>query len=81
MLLVNSWNSAVGIATGYELDGRGSEFESRKAQAFSLLLIIQTGSGAHPPIQCVYGALSPRIKQPGREADRSSPTSAEVKKT
>jgi hypothetical protein len=31
------------------------------------------------PIQWVPGALSPEIKQPGSEADLSSPSSAEVK--
>jgi hypothetical protein len=34
-----------------------------------------------PPIQCVSGALYPGVKRPGREADHSPPTSAEVKKT
>jgi hypothetical protein len=34
-----------------------------------------------PPIEWVSGALSPGTKQPGREADNSPPTSAEVKKT
>jgi hypothetical protein len=33
-----------------------------------------------PPIQWVPGALSPGTKRPGREADHSSPASAEVKK-
>jgi hypothetical protein len=33
-----------------------------------------------PPIQWVPGALSPRIKRPGREPDHSPPTSVEVKK-
>jgi hypothetical protein len=33
-----------------------------------------------PPIQWVPGALSPGVKRPGREVDRSPPTSAEVKK-
>jgi hypothetical protein len=32
-----------------------------------------------PPIQWVPGALSPGVKWPGREADRSPPSSAEVK--
>jgi hypothetical protein len=31
--------------------------------------------------QWVPGAFSPGVKWPGREADRSPPTSAEVKKT
>jgi hypothetical protein len=34
-----------------------------------------------PPIQWVPGALSPGIKQLGRDTDHSPPTSAEVKKT
>jgi hypothetical protein len=33
-----------------------------------------------PPIQWVPGALSSRVKRPGRESDHSPPTSAEVKK-
>jgi hypothetical protein len=32
-----------------------------------------------PPIQWVPGALSLGVKRPGREADHSSPSSAEVK--
>jgi len=32
-----------------------------------------------PPIQCVPGALSLGVKQPGREADYSPLSSAEVK--
>jgi hypothetical protein len=38
-----------GIATGYGLDDQGGrEFESRQGQNFSLLHIVQTGSGVHP---------------------------------
>jgi hypothetical protein len=33
-----------------------------------------------PPIQCLPRALSPGVKRPGREADHSPPTSAELKK-
>jgi len=32
-----------------------------------------------PPIHWVPGALSPAVKRPGREADHSPPSSAEVK--
>jgi hypothetical protein len=35
----------------------------------------------HLPIQWVPGALSPRVKWPGCEADHLPPTNAEVKKT
>jgi hypothetical protein len=41
------WDSAVGIATGYGLDNQGSEFVSWWEQEFSLLHVIQTGSGSH----------------------------------
>jgi hypothetical protein len=58
----------VGIATGYGLDDRGSEFESRCGQELSLLHVV------------VPGALSPGVKRPGREVDHSPPASAEVKK-
>jgi hypothetical protein len=33
-----------------------------------------------PPIQLISGALSPRVKQQGREAGHSHSTSVEVKK-
>jgi hypothetical protein len=76
-----SRDSAVGIATGYGLDDRGVEFESREGQEFSLLHVVQTGAGA-PPISLSnrQRGLSPGVKRQGREADHSPPTSAEVKK-
>jgi hypothetical protein len=47
---------------------------------FSLHHRVQTGSGAlQPPIQWVSGTLSLGVKRPGREADHSPPSSAEVK--
>jgi len=50
------------------------------ARMSSLHHHIQTGSGAtQPPIQCAPGALSLRVKRPGREADHSPPFRAEVK--
>jgi hypothetical protein len=48
---------------------------------FSLRHRVKTGSGTHPascPV-CVPGALSLGVKRPGREADHSPPSSAEVK--
>jgi hypothetical protein len=43
---------------------------------------IKTALGpTQPPIQWVRGALSLGIKRPGREADHSPPSSAEVKNT
>jgi hypothetical protein len=43
-----SWDSAVGIATGYGLDGRGVGVRVPVGQDFCLFRVIQTGSGAHP---------------------------------
>jgi hypothetical protein len=52
------------------------------AENFSSNLCIQTGSGAHPA-SCTVGtggSLSGDKGRPGRDADRSPPSSAEVKK-
>jgi hypothetical protein len=43
------WDSAVGRASGYGLDDERVEFEYRWEQTFSLLHVVQTGSGSHPP--------------------------------
>jgi hypothetical protein len=56
-----SRDSTVGIVTGYGLDAKGSEFESRWRQEFSLLHVVQTGSGAHPTFYPMgTGGLFPR---------------------
>jgi hypothetical protein len=50
---------------------------------FFLLHIVQTGCAPprpQPPIQWIPGALSSGVKRPGREAEHSSATSAEIKK-
>jgi hypothetical protein len=46
--LVQSRDSAVGIATGYGLDDRGVGVRVQEGQEFSLLHVVQTGSGVHP---------------------------------
>jgi hypothetical protein len=62
--------------------GRGSEFEYRKGQEFSLFHVVQTGFWVHSAFYPMgTGALFQGIKRPGREADHSPPTSAETKKT
>jgi hypothetical protein len=48
-LCVMSFGSAVSVATGYGLETEGSKFESRENQEFSLLHIVQTGSGPTQP--------------------------------
>jgi hypothetical protein len=75
-----SSGSVVGIVTGYGLDDRGlgSPSLSRvKNCLFSVLSRSALGL-TEPPIQCVPGALSPRLKWLGHEADRSPPPSAEI---
>jgi hypothetical protein len=63
------------LAIGWTTEG--SEFESWWDQEFSLLHVVQSGSGVHPTSYPIGtgGSL------PGSEADHSPPTSAEVKKT
>jgi hypothetical protein len=59
----------------------GSGFESRYGPEFSLLQVVQTGSGVHPTSYPMgTGGSFPGVKRPGREADHSPPSSAEVKK-
>jgi hypothetical protein len=59
-----------GIAPDCGLDGRGSEFEFRKCQEFTLLPDVQTDSGGHSaPYPLDSGALASWIKRPEREAD------------
>jgi hypothetical protein len=77
-----SWDSVVGIATGYGLDDRrvGSSTPGRvKNFLFSTSSRPALGS-THPRIQWVLGALSSGVKRPGREVDHLPPASAEVKK-
>jgi hypothetical protein len=74
--------NSVGIATGLGLGdkGGGSSIPGR-VKKFSLLQIVQTGSGVH---QTSYkmgtGGSFLGVKRQGREADHSPPTSAKVKK-
>jgi hypothetical protein len=74
-------DSSVGIALGYGLDDRGSRLRFPVgAGNFSFHHRVQNGSGAHT-VSYPMGTrvLSLEIKRPGREADHSPPSSAEVK--
>jgi hypothetical protein len=52
----------------------------RRLGIFLFTTAFRTASGAtQPPIQWVPGVLSLGVKWPGREADHSPPSSAEVK--
>jgi hypothetical protein len=58
-----------GIALGYGLNGRGGRVP----------VGVGNFSPTEPPTQRVTGALSLGVKRPGREADHSPPSSADVK--
>jgi hypothetical protein len=57
-------------------------FESRREVGIFLFTTVsrQELRLTQSPIRWVLGALSLRVKRPGREADHSPPSSAEVKK-
>jgi hypothetical protein len=82
---VTTYNShtdiSVGVALGYGLDDRGSRVRfPAGAGNFSLHHRLQNGSVAHPasyPLGTRRSFLGG--KRPGREADHSPPSSAEVK--
>jgi hypothetical protein len=76
----SSRDSAVGIATGYGLDDRGVGVRVLLGQDFHFSMASRPALGpTQPPIQWVPGTLSPGEMRPGREADHSPLTSAEVK--
>jgi hypothetical protein len=70
--------TAVGTATGYGLDGRGSIHG--KSKGFFFFTVSRPVLGlTEPSIQWVPGAISCGVKCPGFEAVHSPPSSAEVK--
>jgi hypothetical protein len=71
----------VGIATGHTDSDQGVGVRVA-VESRTFLLVVQTGFGAHPASNPIgTGGLSQGLKRLGYEADHSSPTSAEVKKT
>jgi hypothetical protein len=80
---MRSRDSAVGIVTGYGLDDQGVGVRVPvESSIFCSPRRPEPVLGpTQPPIQWIPGVLSPGVKWPGREADHSPPTSAEVKKT
>jgi hypothetical protein len=56
------------------------ELDSGRGLGILFITASRTALGpTQPPIQWVPGALSLGVKQPGRQADHSPPSSAEVK--
>jgi hypothetical protein len=74
-------DSSVGIALGYGMDDWGCKVRLPVgAGNFLFTTASRTALGpTQPPIQWVQWALSLGVKRPGREADHSPPSSAEVK--
>jgi hypothetical protein len=74
-------HSSVGIALGYGLDDWVLEFDFRRGLGIFLFTTASRMAlvPPKPPIQWVPGALSLGVKRPGREADHSPLSSAEVK--
>jgi hypothetical protein len=78
---IRSRVSSGSIVSDYGLDDRaiGVRFPA-EAKDFSSILCVQTDSGVHP-VSCTMGpgVLSSGLKaRPGRDADHSPPSSAEV---
>jgi hypothetical protein len=71
---------AVSIVSGCRLDDRSIVVQSpARAKNFSCSLFVQTGSGpTQPSVQWVTGVPSLGKARPGRDADHSPPSSAEV---
>jgi hypothetical protein len=68
--------SSVSMVAGYGLDDQAIEVRSlAEAKGFSSSFCVQTDSGAHPAC-CTMGTGS-KVR-PGRDADHSPPSSAEV---
>ena len=74
-LLAHSRDNPVGIATGYGLNGPGIEFWWRARFSASF----QTGPGAHPASYTMDTVSFTVVKRPGRGANHSPLSSAEVK--
>jgi hypothetical protein len=76
-----SRGSSVSIMT--ELRARWAGFNYQQEQSYDFFLIATVSrpvlGPTQPPNQWVLGALSPEVKRVGREANRSSPYSAEIK--
>jgi hypothetical protein len=58
-----------------------SEFESRLGKEFSLRDIVQTSRAVHPTYPMDIVGSFRGVKRHESEADHSTPTSAEIKKT
>jgi hypothetical protein len=76
-----SWGSSGTIVSGHGLEDRATRFDpQQRREDFSSNLCVQTGSGAHLA-SCPMGTVGPfpgGKAWPGRDADHSHLSSAEV---
>jgi hypothetical protein len=80
LIIQNIMRYRVGIAAGQGLDDWSSIPGGGGLGIFLFATASRPVLGpTQPPIQWVSGALSLGVKRPGREADHSPPSSAEVK--
>jgi len=80
-LLKRSRGSSVSLVSGYRLDDRATRVRfPAKGKCFSSILCVQTGSAAHQiSYPVVTGGHFPGGKaRPGRDANHSLPSSAEI---
>jgi hypothetical protein len=79
--ITGSWDSAVGIANGYGMEGRGGHSSSSgRGEVFLLSTLSRPILGpTRTPIQWVPKSLSPGAKRSGCEAHHSPPAIVEVK--
>jgi hypothetical protein len=80
-MVIRSRGSSGSIVSDYGLDNRAIEVRSPTgAEDFSSSPCVQTGCGAHPASYPMgTGGSFPGVKaRPGRDADHSLPSSAEV---
>jgi hypothetical protein len=81
VLLMRKWFRIVGIAIGYGLDDGDRSSSSGRVKNFLFSMSSTPALGfTQPPIQWGTGVSFPGVKRPGREADHSLPSSAQVKK-
>jgi hypothetical protein len=83
LVLLGFWSrgSSVSIVSDYGLDDRGSIRSPTEAEDFSSSHCVQTGSRAHPASSTMgtRGPFPGGKTRPGRDADHSPASSAEVK--
>jgi hypothetical protein len=81
LIIIKGHGSSGSIVSDYGLDDRAIEVRSPAGADFSSSPCVQTGSGAHPASYPMGtgGSFSGGKVRPGRDADHSPPSSAEVK--